>query len=121
MGLRRERDIEVVPERCDGCGRLAAACGMDTVGWTVRTLPAGFAGAYCLDCASALHLLPWLIQCSECGHHKANEAAAERAGYRYYADPAGVLQPYCAECAELVFGGPSAAASPGSATRLGVG
>lgn len=78
---------------------------MDTVGWTVRTLPAGFAGAYCLDCASALQLLPWLIQCSECGSHKTNEAAAERAGYRYYPDDAGVLQPYCAECAEITFGG----------------
>ncbi len=110
--MRRERDIDVVPERCDGCGRLAAACRMDAVGWTVRTLPAGFAGAYCLDCASALHLLPWLIQCSECGRHKANEAAAERAGYRYYADAAGILQPFCRECAELTFGGPPARPRP---------
>ena len=105
--MQEKRDIDVVPERCDGCGRRAAACGMDTIGWTVRTLPAGFAGAYCLDCASALQLLPWLIQCSECGRHKANEAAAERAGYRYYPDENGTLQPYCGECAALAFGGPA--------------
>lgn len=109
--MEAKRDIDVVPERCDGCGRRAASCGMDTVGWTVRTLPAGFAGAYCLDCASALQLLPWLIQCSECGRHKANEAAAERAGYRYYTEPNGILQPYCAECAEAVFGRSAAEAS----------
>lgn len=107
--MQGRRDIETVPERCDGCGRRAASCGMDTVGWTVRTLPAGFAGAYCLDCAAALQLLPWLIQCCECGRQKATEAAAERAGYRYYADEAGALQPYCGECAELAFGGPAAA------------
>lgn len=72
---------------------------MEDVGWTVRTLPAGFAGAYCLDCATALHLLPWVIRCSECGTHKASEAAAERAGFRYFPDDAGGLQPFCAACA----------------------
>ena len=77
---------------------------MESVGWTVRPLPAGFAGAYCSACASALHLLPWLIQCSECGRHKATEAAAERAGYRYYEDATGTLQPYCPECAAGEFG-----------------
>ena len=71
---------------------------MDAIGWTVRTLRAGFAGAYCLDCASALHLLPWTIRCSECGSHKADEAAAERAGFRYYADAAGGLTPFCPDC-----------------------
>ncbi len=81
---------------------------MDTVGWTVRTLSAGFAGAYCRDCASALQLLPWLIQCSDCGRHKASEAAAERAGYRYYPDVNGLLQPYCAECAAAVSDGSAA-------------
>lgn len=110
--MRREREIDVVPERCDGCGRKAAACAMDTTGWTVRTLPAGFAGSYCLDCASALQLLPWLIQCSECGRHKANEAAAERAGYRYYRDGAGALQPYCRECAGHAFGDARTQAPP---------
>ncbi len=93
---------------------------MDTVGWTVRTLPAGFAGAYCLDCASALQLLPWLIQCSECGRHKSNEAAAERAGYRYYPDVHGVLQPYCADCAGIGLRRRGVRASPGSSARLGV-
>ncbi len=85
---------------------------MDTVGWTVRTLPAGFAGSYCLDCASALQLLPWVIQCSECGCHKATEAAAERAGYRYYPDDAGDLHAYCTECAQHVFGGTRTQAPP---------
>jgi hypothetical protein len=97
--LRGEHDIEVVPERCDGCGRAAAACGMATAGWTVRALPAGFAGAYCLGCASALQLLPWTISCSECARQATDEAAAERSGFRYFLDGAGGLAPYCAECA----------------------
>lgn len=82
---------------------------MDAVGWTVRTLPAGFAGAYCLDCAAALHLLPWVIRCSECGAHKASEAAAERAGFRYYPDGIGGLQPFCGTCAGQGAGRSSAA------------
>jgi hypothetical protein len=94
------RDNDVVPDRCDGCGRKAAACGMDEHGWTVRTLPAGFAGAYCRACAAALHLLPWTIRCSECGLQRADEAAAERAGFRFYADPLGELMPFCGDCAE---------------------
>ncbi len=76
---------------------------MVEVGWTVRALPAGFAGAYCPSCASALHLLPWVISCSECGCHKANEAAAERAGFRYYVDDRGELLPFCRNCAEQLF------------------
>lgn len=98
--MNRWRHEDAVPERCDGCGRKAAACGMREHGWTVRTLPAGFAGAYCRDCAAALHLLPWTICCSECGLQKANEAAAERAGFRYFLDRFGQLAPLCGTCAQ---------------------
>jgi hypothetical protein len=68
-------------------------------GWTVRTELAGFAGAYCPDCASSLHLLPWTIRCSECGLQKANEVAAERAGFLYFSDGRGGLLPFCGSCA----------------------
>jgi hypothetical protein len=68
-------------------------------GWTVRPGVAGFAGAYCPDCAVALQLLPWTIQCSECGLQKANEGAAERAGFLYFSDERGVLLPFCGDCA----------------------
>ena len=83
-----------VPARCDGCGRKAASCGMVEHGWTVRPTLAGFAGAYCPDCAVALQLLPWTIHCSECGLQKANEAAAERAGFLYFSDERGGLAPF---------------------------
>jgi len=53
-----------------------------------------------------------MISCSECGRHKTNDAAAERAGYRYYTDGARVLQPYCRECAEHAFGGARTQAPP---------
>ena len=55
---------DMVPGRCDGCGRKAASCGMVEHGWTVRPTAAGFAGAYCPDCAVALQLLPWTIRCA---------------------------------------------------------
>lgn len=73
---------------------------MDTDGWTVRTLPAGYAGAYCRSCAAALQLLPWTIRCSECGLQKADEGAAERAGFRYFTHPLGELLPLCGACSE---------------------
>jgi hypothetical protein len=31
---------------------------------------------------------------------KADEAAAERAGFRFFADPLGELMPFCGDCAE---------------------
>jgi len=91
-------DNEVVPDRCDGCGREAASCGMIDHGWTIRTEQAGFAGAYCSDCAVALHMLPWTISCAECGLQKADEAAAERAGFLYFPDGHGGLTPLCRQC-----------------------
>ena len=95
---------DAVPERCDGCGQAAQFCGMLNRGWTVRTEPAGFAGSYCQACAEALHLLPWSIRCTECGLLKADEAAADRAGFLYYADGLGVFCPI----AETVQNGGSA-------------
>jgi len=93
---------EAVPDRCDGCGRKAASCGMVERGWTVRTVLAGFAGSYCPDCAVALHQLPWTIACSECGLQRADEAAAERAGFRYFRDDLDGLLPFCGICAATV-------------------
>ena len=97
--MTRSRHDDVIPDGCDGCGRSAVSCGMHEHGWTVRTLLSGFAGAYCRDCAAALELLPWTIQCSECGLQKADEAAAERSGFRFYADELGALTPLCGTCA----------------------
>ena len=90
---------DAVPDRCDGCGRRAASCGMVEHGWTVRPSLAGFAGAYCPDCAAALQLLPWTIRCSECGLQRADEAAAERAGFLYFPDGLAGLLPLCGRCA----------------------
>ena len=90
---------DMVPGRCDGCGQQAALCGMVERGWTVRPTAAGFAGAYCPDCAVALQLLPWTIRCAECGLQKADEAAAERAGFLYFPDGLGSLVPVCGVCA----------------------
>jgi hypothetical protein len=90
---------DAVPYRCDGCGRKAASCGMVEHGWTVRPAQAGFAGAYCRDCAVALQLLPWTVRCAECGMQKASEGAAERAGFVYYPDGLGGLLPLCGICA----------------------
>ena len=90
---------EAAPECCDGCGQAADQCGMVEHGWTVRTLPAGFAGSYCRSCAAALHLLPWSIRCFECGLQKADEGTAERAGFRFYFDGVSSLVPYCGDCA----------------------
>lgn len=77
---------------------------MDEAGWAVRPLPAGFAGAYCLECASALKLLPWTVDCAECGKKVADERVAERDGWRFFADELGELQPHCGECALRVAG-----------------
>jgi hypothetical protein len=70
-------------------------------GWTVRVISGGFAGTYCPDCAVALHMLPWSIQCAECGLQKTNEAAAERAGFLYFHDGHGGLEPLCRECSTM--------------------
>ena len=91
------RDVRV-PERCDGCGRPAAASGMSDTGWAVRVAPANFAGVYCLECASALRLVPWWATCSECGRASRDEEQAEREGWRYLLDVAGELHPYCPRC-----------------------
>ncbi|HXY16964.1 MAG TPA: hypothetical protein VEH79_02190 [Gaiellaceae bacterium] len=87
-----------MPERCDGCGRTASTSGMRDTGWAVRVAPANFAGVYCLDCASALRLVPWWATCSECGRASRDEEQAEREGWRYLLDSAGELHPYCPRC-----------------------
>ena len=69
-------------------------------GWTIRLLPGlGSRRRHRPDCAIALQLLPWTIQCSECGLQKATEAAAERAGFLDFSDERGGLLPLCADCA----------------------
>jgi hypothetical protein len=99
--VERRFDSESTPVACDGCGRDARACGMDDVGWTVRRPRAGFAGAYCADCANALRLLPWTMACSECGSQIDDEEHAERNGWRYWSDELGGLVPRCPACAPM--------------------
>jgi len=90
-------DVDGVPARCDGCGRDALAAGMTRTGWTVRPEPGIFAGIYCARCAATLRLLGSAVECSQCGR-AVSEARAEQAGWRYYADPLGGLQPLCPAC-----------------------
>ncbi len=87
-----------VPEACDGCGRAAEASGMRSTGWAVRVAPANFEGVYCLECASALRLVPWWATCSDCGRASCDEAQAEKEGWRYFLDGMGELHPYCPSC-----------------------
>ena len=96
-------DADGVPARCDGCGRYSTGSRMKQAGWAVRRDAAGFAGAYCLDCAEALHLLPSLLRCAECGQPVANDERAERNGWRYWSDGVGELHPYCPSCAAREF------------------
>ena len=87
-----------VPEACDGCGRAAEASGMRSKGWTVRVDPGNFEGVYCLECASALRLVPWWATCSDCGRASRDEAQAEREGWRYHLDALDELHPTCPSC-----------------------
>ena len=87
------------PARCDGCGRGAVAAGMTEQGWVVSPLGAPVPGRFCLRCASALRMLDWFVRCVECGVTSDSEVAAEEAGWRFFPDPLGQLQPCCAACA----------------------
>lgn len=72
---------------------------METHGWAVSPPAATVPGSYCLACASALRMLQWFVRCLACGATVESETAAEREGWRFYADELGQLQPYCPICA----------------------
>jgi hypothetical protein len=72
-------------------------------GWTVRPRSAGFAGAYCPDCSEMLTLYTRSLECTECGHRVESDEVADREGWRYFPD-ARTLAPFCADCAEELFG-----------------
>lgn len=98
------------PESCDCCGRDAEDCDMDTLGWLTRAPGRDYPGTYCLGCASLLGLVLWSEHCSLCGTEAASEEAAEREGWRYFADPWGQLVPFCPVCVASEFGIAPAAA-----------
>ena len=87
-----------LPAKCDGCGRTAAAAGMEELGWAESPLTAAVPGTYCLQCASALRMLDWFVRCSECGAIVESEAAAEAQGWRFFSDQLGQLEPSCGLC-----------------------
>lgn len=93
-----------VPEGCDCCGHDAEDCGMDEHGWLTREPGQEYPGTYCLDCASLLGLVLWSEHCTFCGIEAQSEAAAEREGWRYFADAWGKLVPFCAVCLASEFG-----------------
>ena len=92
----------VPPESCDCCGRDAEDCGMDEHGWITRDEPCDFPGVYCIGCASLLRLVLWSEECTDCGVVADSETAAERDGWRYFADELGQLVPFCPTCAAAV-------------------
>jgi hypothetical protein len=75
---------------------------MDAQGWVVSPVVATVPGSFCLSCASALRMLEWFVRCLHCGATIENEVAAEQAGWRFFADELGELQPHCAACSALV-------------------
>jgi hypothetical protein len=92
----------VPPEGCDCCGRDAEDCDMEAHGWLVRDAPSDFPGVYCIGCASLLRLVLWSEECTECTVLAESESAAERDGWRYFADELGQLVPFCPACAAAV-------------------
>jgi hypothetical protein len=50
-----------------------------------------------------INLFTGSLECAECGHRVENDDVADREGWRYVFD-SGSLAPFCAECAEQVFG-----------------
>ena len=98
-----------LPENCDCCGRDAEDCDMDEQGWLTRDGASEFPGTYCIRCASLLRLVLWAEDCASCGTEAASEDAAERDGWRYFANELGQLVPFCAACVASEFGiGPTA-------------
>lgn len=97
------------PVCCDGCGRDAAATGMDEQGWVVSPPRAPVPGRFCLRCASALRMLDWFVRCIECGATIESETAAEDTGWRFFPDLLGQLEPRCPACSTSV---PSRLARP---------
>ena len=77
------------PEGCDCCGIGAKDCGMIDDGWITRDARSDFPGIYCIPCASLLRLVLWSEQCADCGMVADSESAAERDGWRYFADDLG--------------------------------
>jgi hypothetical protein len=92
------------PENCDCCGRDAEDCGMDDQGWLRRDATSGFPGVYCVGCASLLRLVLWSEECAQCAVRTDSESAAERDGWRYFADELGRLVPFCPVCTAMLFG-----------------
>ena len=97
-------DTGEIPVRCDGCGRDAVRTEMARHGWTVRPVTAGFAGRYCLSCATVLRTIDLLVSCSECGRAVDDDTAEERGWTYWWSDRFGELNPYCPECAQRQFG-----------------
>jgi hypothetical protein len=79
-------------------------------GWTTQPSDGVLPGHYCRECASALQMIDTLVRCSECGRAVESEAAAERLGWRYYADGMGELVPLCGKCGSARSGSRSASA-----------
>ena len=77
---------------------------MDEQGWITRAATTDFAGVYCIGCASLLRLVLWSERCSDCGVTADDESAAERDGWRYFADGWGQLVPFCPVCVAALFG-----------------
>lgn len=88
-------------------------------GWITRDSTSDFPGVYCIACASLLRLVLWSEQCTDCGVLAESETAAERDGWRYFADELGQLVPFCPACAAVVLAiAPSTAAGTGEPPRL---
>jgi hypothetical protein len=107
-----------MPDNCDCCGRDAEDCGMDEHGWLTRDATNDFPGVYCVGCASLLRLVLWSEECVQCGVKADSETAAERDGWRYFADELGQLVPFCPVCVAVVFG--IAPQAPGAEVPGGV-
>lgn len=102
--MNGDRFEQAVPESCDCCGRDAEDCDMDELGWLTRGPADDFPGTYCLGCASLLGLVLWSEHCTLCGREAASEEAAEREGWRYFADAWGALAAFCPVCVASEFG-----------------
>ena len=98
-------DTERVPAHCDGCRRDAVTAEMTRHGWIVRPATCGgFAGRYCLSCATVLRTIDRLVTCAGCAQ-TVEDNTAEKLGWTYwFSTDVGDLDAYCPECAASVFG-----------------
>jgi hypothetical protein len=88
---------------------------MEENGWLTRDASNDFPGVYCVGCASLLRLVLWSEECAECDVKADSESAAERDGWRYFADELGQLVPFCPVCTAMLFGIAPPQASLGNA------